>query len=378
MNVMKRHHDSVYQEDGDADAAKRPRHDLEVDIGQYRYLTVHRVDCTKHPGHGITFWADVPRLYASDSRATALHGQIEIKEDVYSEEFAYDNPDVSLIVTKSYDCGHYHDVQVGRGAFQTIEMPDVVADMLASYKAQLSLLAEDGPQASFKTETITYSSHDLRVAMTEVHKKYPQYFPEGALTMTLDAPYLVLYYARSTMESDILRASWLDESHREQVAQLMSYVLYSRSKEYEEAESQFTKGQVSRPHFFKLFAPDDILVEMTEDGPIALKIKRLPKTGRHVELVAWNWGFDGRFYKQEESRTVTWPSSDDTISMETLALYPLRFSNNDLRQRLYSRGETFWSCRNRRLVEWEYTATGFESRVVSYAVLTYSRSNYEC
>ena len=108
-------------------------------IDGLRYLVIHQVICPRHPDHLPALYADVPRLFAGDSRMVALHGRKRIETDVFSQSFAEDNPDIVFNVVKTYDCGQYRDLQPVRDAFQTLPLPDGIAKALSHFKAQLTL-----------------------------------------------------------------------------------------------------------------------------------------------------------------------------------------------------------------------------------------------
>ncbi|KAF2249135.1 P-loop containing nucleoside triphosphate hydrolase protein [Trematosphaeria pertusa] len=349
------------------DGAKRARNDVASNANgviEPRFLIVHQVTCTRHPDHRDALYADTPRLFAGDSRTVALHGRTRINQDIFSEEFAEDNPNISFNVVKSYDCGQYHDLQLARDAFRTLPMPDGIAKALGRFKSQLTFLDDDGPEADVVSEKIYFIAKELKDAMKDCRARYPQYFIETELPDSQDAPYLGMYHARTLMANEILQpTSWLPDMQRAHTACLMNFIQTSRAQEYAEADHQFAAGVVTKRHFAKLFAPDDIIVRTTDEGPLGYMVSGFPQNSDlRVGLSCWNWEFDGRFFRKRSNWTVEWPSSEHTIHMSSLSIYPLKFDQGGVKERLYSRGQQFWKCRKQRLVECDSLTLSFEFR----------------
>jgi hypothetical protein len=332
-----------------------------------KYLVVHQVICNRHAEHTTTYYKECPRLFAGDTRATALHGQHRINYDVFSEEFTEENPTIGFVVMKSYNCGDYHANQLSRNHFQPVSLPDTAAKALAQFKAHLSYLEEEGPQAEIMTEKLYIIGHELRLAMKAFGARYPKHFLDmGEVPEALDAPYLTVYHARPFLP-DILRLTEeLSDEQRAHASCMFSYIQTSHAVEYQEADDYFARGIVTRQHFAKLFSPDDILVQATKYGPEAYAVSETStiKDG-NVELTCWNWHFDGTFFKKNGMWTVTCPSVEHEVPIASLALYPLRVDTTGLKKRLYDRGLKFWSCRKQRLVECDTLATNHEFRAVS-------------
>jgi hypothetical protein len=273
-----------------------------------------------------------------------------------------------IIVVKNYDCGQYYEEQLARDAFQAIPMPDNVAKALARFKGQLSILSHNGPEAEMFLEKTYFIAYELKLAMRYAQVQYPQFFDNGktATAPFMEAPYVGLYHAKSTFAEHFLQSEKLNETQREHVACLMDYVHRSKALEFEEAEESFNQGRVMRHHFSKLFAPDDVVVRETDDGPICYTISGSPNNSdMAVQFKGWNWEFDGTFYKKESDWIVDWPPSENVIDIATLMLYPLKFADDQLGKRIRERGQKFWSCRKQRLVECESSTTSFEFRAVS-------------
>ncbi|KAF2195736.1 P-loop containing nucleoside triphosphate hydrolase protein [Zopfia rhizophila CBS 207.26] len=331
-------------------------------LARIKYQVVHQVICSRHPGHGRALYRRPPRLYAGDGKLSVLRRRKQIREDILSEAFAEENPDVGFIVVKNYDCGKYHDELTARDAFKSL--PGPIAKALGKTRGQVLYLNEDGPEADVEIENIHFVAHHLKSAMRDIRALYPQYFGATGSADTLEAPYLGFYHLRSILAEHLFALP--HGTKRDNIACLVRYIQTARAQEYKEADDLFAEGKVTRRHFAKLFGPGDIVIRRTDDGPIGYMIAGFPTSSEQtVDLDCWNWDFDGAFAKKRSRCRVTWPSSADIVTIKSLALYPLKYDVCGMRQRLHDRGHQFWLCRKQRLVECDFLAASFDFRATS-------------
>jgi hypothetical protein len=354
-----------------------------------QHIQVHRVHCDVHNGHPITVYTDRPRLFKGDNKVTALRGRHEIREDIFSEEFALDNPLVSFAVVKEYDCGHYYEDQIPRDSFRTIEMPRNIAKKLTALRSQLSFLEYDGPEAMPTAERIYpiaqelketieglerldphslgLNGHDLSPIGQNIDMIRPQLGEfEADQESLLTAPYLGIYHMRSLLKDKVLQRPNAERDQRNYAESLVDYVLGAFAHEYKEADDQFARGIVTKRHLPKLFALGDIIVQMTDQGPIGLAVSKIVLSQEHaVRLNCWGLEFDGQFYKKKVIVDVSWRSKEEQISIDSLEFFPLRFADEAFKIRMLTRGEQFWQCRDRRLIECDSLTTNFEFQTVS-------------
>lgn len=335
---------------------------------QPQYLEFHRVDCVDHEGHGQAIYSDRPRLFKNDSRVTQLHGRHHVVQNIMSDEFAAEHPLVSFIVVKDYDCGSYYEEKIASNAFQTVDMPKNIAKALAKFKGQLTFLKEDGPEAVHTTERVYPISQELKTGIARLEKLYPQYESNDEDELqSLMSPYLGIYHLRKNLHEGLLDTFHdLSENQIVHVKLLVDYILTSHAQEYHEADHEFVNFLVTKSHFSKLYALQEIIVQQTNEGPIGLVISKiLRNTAQRIDLECWGWEFDGQFHKQNRPVTISWPSEDDEVSLTDLGVFPLRTANKDLRELLEMRGQQFWKCRKRRLMEYDSLSTTFEFQTVS-------------
>ena len=72
-------------------------------------------------------------------------------------------------------------------------------------------------------------------------------------------------------------------------------------------------------------------------------------------LSAWNYRYDGFFFKQHLSLKIELKvkQSDDEVRVQDMEIFPLKFATLQLRQQLERRGRTFWSCRQKKFISYK-------------------------
>ena len=368
---MKRAFDNASSLVGEDAHRKRPKNDpMHQSNTPLRFLVVHKVLCSRHNNHPpeSELYKDTPRLYRGDDRTAQLRGTTILEEDVLSEEFAEENPDVSFIVIREYDCGVYHDA--ARDQFKHIPVSDNMIHVLRKFKLQLTMLNEDASEANPVAERIALISEGVSSGMKSVRSAYPSYFLSSDPAIgDLMAPYPDFYHGRTILTEESLDSLGdLDEEQKGHVVLLSGYVQSSCASDYKEADEQFQHGVVSKMHFDKLFSPEDIVIRSTEAGPRAYCVRRVETTPlRIVRLDCWSWAFDGKFYRDHSRWDIPWAARADEVSIDSLPLYPLRLGSTRLRNQLHERGKVYWEFRNRKMVEYNSLNSGFELQPVSRA-----------
>ncbi|KAF4545809.1 AAA family ATPase [Lasiodiplodia theobromae] len=301
------------------------------------YLVIHTVDCDSksneaHEGHAISAsFLDHPRLFAGDSKASALRGKNPI-EDVNS--YIQQQENVCLVVYKVYHCREYHE-DIKKDFVRT-KLPN--ADLTVSTRIWpfLFILPRDSKEAKPEHESMAVLSDALRHCLEKLDPTLkpedyseppppPPPPPPGSLMpppppdlldqkremLRMDFPYLSLYHKRQAINEYI--ADNEDES-RHQLLALQKYLNEELGEEYTEADKLFASGRVSKKHFQKLFGPDQVVVGVQDNQPQAYMCRKLEKIHPTLELQCWTWVFDGFFRKQETINRVKWPpEGEDTI-----------------------------------------------------------------
>ena len=330
---------------------------------QPRHLVVHRVSCEGGDNHSrhkpASTFIDVPRLFAGDSKASALRGKGPLSS---VEEYLEVHPEVCLVIYRSYSCNDYH-VTV-KDHFDRLQIPKLDMEMLSQLRPYFFSLRQDGELPTPIAEEMTIVSDELKEALTAVGDIYPEQAADWQDQCNLRAPYLHLYHRRSVLARHI-HAS-LDAKRQSLIKVVLDYVQTSCEQEYAEADALFARGLVSQRHFQKLFGPNEVVVTTRDGQPLAYMSESCPDPDRFpVDLNCWSWTFDGFFQQEKTSIHVEWPyTTAQAISIRALKTYPLKYDTSGLEQRLKDRGRAFWSCRRRRYVSYESPNPTFEVQAV--------------
>jgi hypothetical protein len=331
-----------------------------------QYLLLHHVTCQGGGNHSLhkseSYYLDVPRLFAQDSKANVLRGKEEMS---MVEEYLEDHPEVTFIVYKSYSCHVYHELV--RDDFDRMKMPRIDPSMVSRVKAYFFSLPADGKVAEPNSEAIGIVSEDLTEAIEDAKAISPDRLLGLGSSGTLKSPYIQIYHARDTI-AEIMSTSnsALSSNAREHLSLLLNFVTLSCSHEWQTADTLFQDGLTNATHFYKLFRPGDIVV--TSDAPpVAYLLNGWPSRTKigQMELSCTTWTFNQAFSKRNIDVPVVWPSGAGTIPITTLDVYPLRYDASGLAERLKKRGKQFWACRRRAFVGYSSLTTAFDLQKVS-------------
>jgi len=352
----------------EANRGKRSR--LNFSLNLPRYVIVHQVSCLggeNHTRHSSqSQYLDVPRLFAGDSKASALRGKRHFPD---LEDYLESNPDISFIVYRSYSCNEYHEAV--KDDFDRLQIPqiDPAVISISQLRAFFFALKRDGEAASLNAEEIRIVSEGLQDAMATMESLHPDQFGTWDPQRGMRAPYLQLYHCRSLMDDyATIPFGDLSQTHQDHISTLFNYVIASYGEEYQEADDLFEIGLVNQYHFPKLFGPNEIVVTVANNQPSAYISEICPALeDGHLELNCWSWDFDGLFRKEKSNLSVPWPQDSDTVQISSLKVYPLRYDQSGLEERLRNRGKQFWACRKQNFVSYESPNPTFEVQAVRFA-----------
>lgn len=354
MRLENTHYDA---DTGPAHESPSQRSTLVPEDAPTALVILHSVVCTQlyhHVQHSPqTYYTDVPRLFAGDSKAVALRGQSKI---VDPQSFLDDKKDFSFVVYREYDCIQYH--QQCESVFETLATDQQRSRMPLKIQAHLSVLTQDGPAATPASEKIQEFRGRMLDAVRALdricgwHLESDYEYEED---WTLLSPYNEIYHCREALQAQRALIDPLSWPH---VEHLFAYVMATMAGEYEEADVLFGKAQVSERHLAKLFRPGDILIVQIDGEEVATPCVsvhvREPST---VQLECRLSTFDGTFGLRSDNFDVTWPGQArtpviDPISITDLPIYPLRFGEKEVWARLLARGSMLWSCRSSKFVSY--------------------------
>lgn len=328
---------------------------------QTAYLVIHTVACSQTGDHfnhvAKSTFLDSPRLVIGDSRATTLKGTTKLHD---LNAYLDDHPEVVLVVHKHHSCDHYHNIV--RDSFERLAIPDLDPKVLAGIRLHFFSLKDDGPYSKPYSEYMNVLSPELQEALSLV----------GISLSTqniMHAPYLDLYHHLAVLSS---ANTLLAASQTRMLQTLLESLEESWLQQFEEARMLFSEGQVNERHLSKLYAPGDVLVVPDDTKPLAYVLEKCTNLTREeselpgLKLFCWSWQFEGHFRKEKTELLLTWPAADQTLPITSLSIHPLKYDQSGLEQRLENRGRTFWACRKRQFVGYQFNETGLKVRTVSF------------
>jgi len=320
------------------------------------------VDCSndldyheEHESEGHYY--DVPCLRANSNRTTPLKGLQPLSSPEWLLE---DHPAISFIIRNVYNCEDYQEKILDQ--FERLWMPLGMSEhTIAQVRPYFSVLMRDAAPAE-REQQVLVPSKGLTKAIATLKASCPTSLHNWDKEHNLTYPYLQLWHCKDILQD--AASNLPDPGQRLHLQALLNYLKEAVAAEWKEAEELFSQGLVNKKHWAKLYRPNDLIVTMDNDEPLAFVVKDCPNVNdEFLDLECWSWGFDGSFYLQPFPVVVKWPSGPDTIKISELSFFPLRFDETGLEERLRHRGNIFWSCRTRRYVC--YSVASDESSIQS-------------
>ncbi|THX66544.1 P-loop containing nucleoside triphosphate hydrolase protein [Aureobasidium pullulans] len=332
-------------------------------------IIIHMVECAQtehHMNHSVvSYYTDVPRLFAGDSKAVALRGQNKIADP---QILLDESRDVSFVIYRRYDCVKYH--QQCEPLFETLATEKQRSKMPLDIQAHLSVLGVDGPAASSASEAIRNFQGRMLAAVRALDHVYnwdlASYY-RSAEDWSLQAPYNDIYRSREALQN---YKGMTDSMTWPFVDYLISYIMSTMAVDYEEADELFTKNQVSEKHLAKLFRAGDIMVTREEGEEIAVTCHSVHgQESGMISLACRLWEFDASFHLRPETFRLIWPRRTDAaigdpMPITNLSTYPLKYGGQDLRERLLERGRMLWSCRFQKYVSYDAPKQGIDAQAI--------------
>ncbi|RDW94219.1 ATP-binding protein [Aspergillus mulundensis] len=320
---------------------------------QTSYTVIYHVDCSRkgvHKKHRkAAAYNDHPRLFKGDSKFSALRGKQHIDD---LSNFLDWNRDLNFVVNKRFHCDEYHEEMAP--LFDPLPKPQNprVPEAIEPY---FFSLRRHGDWAIPSAETITVLSEPLKSAIvTATGMKY-DHVSKLESPRNMNMLQHLLYHYKRRKEEGAIRLAPAD--HR-LLEGLLHYMKGSNGPDYEAADEMFSQGLISKAHLAKLCGAGEIMVTNVNTHPRAYMIERPPKSqAPPLKLEMWSWEFeDGVFRQKETEMSLDWPSSvttDETIPITSLDIYPLRFAAPEVWKRLKARGKLFWRCRKQCFVAYD-------------------------
>lgn len=128
---------------------------------------------------------------------------------------------------------------------------------------------------------------------------------------------------------------------------------------YGNADDVATQNLVWQEDWETLYHPGDVIITMVDGDYLASTLLSCTALNSdRLLLESWSWAFVGSFYRQTHKIYVRWPTKGPICKISALRSYPLSSDRTGISDTLTERGRIFWSCRQRRYVNYCPTATG--------------------
>lgn len=317
------------------------------------YLLIHQVYCelsTNHDDHAeVSNFLDTPRLFAGDNKASALRGKDTIMD---IDDYLEDHEHISIVVYKRYNCEGYHERI--ESSFERLKFSDYAVRAVSAMRPYLFVLRRDTVPATSTSEEMTFLSDDLKQALRNLQALDSKinYASLARRNWNIESPYLQLYHFRDAIRQNVSCLS--DFGEQQQVGVLLRYIYQELETEYGEADDLFARGLVSQKHHSKLFGPNEVIVTLDGDKPLAFMSLGLPDTGlSRSSLLCESWNFDGVFERKQSAVNIQWPhESREEMPIVDLEFFPLKYDHRKTEERLLTRGKLLWGCRKRRYMSY--------------------------
>jgi hypothetical protein len=296
-------------------------------------------------------------MEASESRATALHGQSRLWD---VDNFLDEHLGFSVVVYIDYDCEAYHEKI--KDAFIRLPMPSMPHKISVDSKPYFRVLQHHGPIAEATSERLQLSE-SLEKALHTLQNQNAEMLREWDFDQDLIHPYPNLYHSKHLFVGSSIQT--LEPQQQIDLEVLYRYVTERLTSDYEELEKLSAVGIVSQKYWLMLFRPDDTVITI-QDGQLrgrAMKSCRLLNQ-QTLELDCWSWEYDGNFFRNYTTIRIVWPSRSKQVAIADLPVYPLRYAANGTETKLRERGHTFWSCRRQKYVNYDMPLQSLGSQLV--------------
>jgi len=301
-----------------------------------RQVTIHCVYCSRthedHTGHlSSAYFLDIPGLPAGANPTTPLHGQNRLM-DIGGYLAGWDG--FSFVIYLDYDCEVYHE-----GTERAC-----------------------GPRAQPTSERLQLS-RSLEEALTALHQQDTKGLEEWNVREDLVYPYTKLYDCKRLFVEPVTKV--LELRQQLDLGILFRYLTNRLNSDHEELEKLSTAGLVSQNHWMMLFRPDDTVVT-TRNGRVEAFVIKSCRLLNQTTLImeCWTWQYDGTFIREHFTTSSEWPSISKQVTITDLSAYPIRFAKEGVELKLRQRGHIFWSCRDRKYVNYKVPSQGLGSQLV--------------
>ncbi|KAI0484853.1 hypothetical protein GGR56DRAFT_662775 [Xylariaceae sp. FL0804] len=315
INVLEAQTRFFQARDDDSESESDPEETSSTPRGQ----VLHRIYCTNPMhDHNRDVYEDEPVFRKSSFELeSGLKGKTRIGN---VDSYLSRRSEICFVVFKEHNCERDRD-------------------LVASYPPQ----RRGGRLSSEREERILIVSPLLVKAFTQI-AQYPVYPPDqGEASREMDAPYTFLFHHRKELDTLAKNPMYEDV-----LKPLLHFLETNYGKEYEEADQLFLKGRVTDFHITKLYKPYEMVISRLDPDSLEAAVLKSHPTikGGKISFSGWGWQYNGADLHRK-----MWFAQIDRLAEEMnisdMSIHPAEYSRKEYVQQLESRGEKFWSMKDK-------------------------------
>ncbi|KAM7217128.1 Fidgetin-like protein 1 [Rhypophila decipiens] len=321
------------------------------------YCILYRVSCSGRPHQcdRKTYQDEpqrVPISIPDGHRSSFMEDHLAGKQPVKDlRAFLSTAPKTAFIVYRDFQC------QAGPASPTSVlginsslnkstvfrERISVVSEDLQGILQKTSLFAPD--RAAYKMPIPWQHQNGHSMPMGHTDPSYPWSAAPSEYT------HRFLFLHRQVLRD---QAASCTEESRGPLEALLSYLDTNPHPMYAKCDAFFARGVVTHDTLEWLFCPNEVLVSTEDSVRTGCVLRCFPDTdGARLGLLCWSWGYDGhRLRRKDRNLSVQIPSFGET-RIDQLAVYPLRFAPQEIKDKILANGRKFWQHRKQMQIAYQ-------------------------
>ncbi|KAM7203291.1 putative AAA domain containing protein [Rhypophila sp. PSN 637] len=316
-----------------------------------------------------------PLMYLGSPAWEVYDGEVKLKGQfpVYdSDTYIKKRGDITFAAYKIYSPEHQTD-QVERAirANESLPPPEPLRQriVIVSEEMTAAIRAFSALEPTFRDEFTEFNGDDTYHGEDDTEGRN-----------VLESPFIWWYHYRKSNKIQELPAREI-----KLVTAITSWIEANYGALYANVDDQLLCGRVSKDSMQYLIRPGQVVILQDKDLPTPTGHVALGRPSRwdtksqkrddsyDEPLSQWrccwtirvrSYIYAGDFYRKEDTVTfgLSADAEEEEVEITSLRLVPLNFAPEEVSRMLETRGKTFWSCRNKRLVSYDGNKTQMGQR----------------